>query len=109
MEYGETPKPPKPPRELEKLNMADYQKAIQWLKQHLLKRGVKLGSVVLDPYVEVWRLYDVDGSIITSLEHDVMERLLDVLTKIDAYAERCKVEAFDEMMWEKRLLDENED
>ena len=55
-----------------------YEKPVAWVKKFLHSWGYNIQRVELDPYTCSWRFYSDEGSFITSLSHEWMERLLEV-------------------------------
>lgn len=49
---------------------------IAWVKQFLAERGYHVEEAVLDPYVERWNFYTAGGVFLTTLRHDLIERIM---------------------------------
>jgi hypothetical protein len=74
-------KPQKPTPQLFNVDLKHYDDAMAWVRTFFAVRGYYIARAVLDPYVEVWFLYERDGAFITALSHDfiddIAERIYD--------------------------------
>lgn len=76
------------------LNMHEYQKSVDWVKQKVKQAfGKTIDECTYDPNIDYWRFYS-ENEIIVSLPHDIMERIMLVLEKIDWHFERLNMEEF---------------
>lgn len=91
------------------INLSDFVQSIEWIKAFLHKKfGVRVGKVVHDAYPNLWRCYDVDGEIITNIDHALMSRLAIVLAEIDALWLQDLVEKEEEELLRNQYADEED-
>lgn len=71
--------PTKTPHSLFAVNVAAYQGAVDWVRAELARQGYLVTTAVLDPPLEVWRFYDGEKSLVATVPHALMERVLGAL------------------------------
>ncbi len=80
---GEGSKPKPSPKSFS-INLNQYAAATEWLRGFLIRNhGLAAAKVLHDAYPNVWRVYDIDGDIIISIDHDLMTRIALVLEQIE--------------------------
>ena len=67
-----------------KIDLRDYEKAIEWVRDHLIRNfELRAPKVLHDPYAKTWRFYDAEGVVIINLDHPIMERIALLLEKME--------------------------
>ncbi len=65
------------------IDMKQFEPGINWLKKHIQTLfGLTIKEAIYDDKLG-WKLYDLDGKFVNALDFDTMERLCEVLQKID--------------------------
>lgn len=67
-----------------KVDTNDFEKAINWIKDHLKRHhGVMVVKVLHEANLDMWFFYENENEASVSLSHEMMERILLVLNQIE--------------------------
>lgn len=70
-----------------KVDLQYYQRAIDWVAEHILKRhGIKIRKVVHDPDLDLWYFYE-NGEPTTSIDQALLDRIATLMEQSDWYFE----------------------
>ena len=78
-----------------------YEDAIEWVKAFLAERGYYVTRATLDPYVEVWFLYERDGTLITALDNAIIEDIMEGFFNAGHSRNDARIQSRDSTQWQQ--------